>query len=75
MHGCKAGPQQLRKPYPKEVHCGKRHMADGYAAQTPNVYLVKGTIASCLKLITLADKIFYFLADIAQVLHAAAAAS
>jgi hypothetical protein len=50
-------------------------MTDGYAAQPSHVYLVEGTVASCLELITLADEVFYFLADITQVLHAAGAAA
>jgi hypothetical protein len=50
-------------------------MADGYATQPPHINLVKGTVASCLELITLADEVFYFFADITQVLHAAAVAA
>jgi hypothetical protein len=50
-------------------------MADGYAAQPSHVYLVEGTVASCLELITLANEVFYFLADITQILHAAGPAA
>jgi hypothetical protein len=74
-HACTLNLPAASKPYPEKVDCSKRHMADGYAAQSPHIYLVKGTVTSCLELITLADEVFYFLADITQVLHAAEAAA